>query len=216
LTKGEWESDLRFETYVDDAEQWIALLDKDRRFSKIIILGHSEGSLIGIIAAEHTDVAKFISVAGVGRPADKVLQEQLKGKLPPPLLSESDKILDSLRAGKTVAKVNPNLASLYRPSIQPYMISWMKYDPAREMGKLKIPVLIIQGTTDLQVGVNDAKLLAASKPDAKLVLIDNMNHVLKESNSDLKTNMSTYTNPELPLKNGLVEDIVYFIKSGRH
>ncbi len=207
------ESELRFETYINDVVAWISLLKTDKQFSSIIILGHSEGSLIGMVAAEQTNVAGFISISGVGRSADKVLQEQLKTKLPPQLLDESNKILDSLKIGKTVSNVNPNLVALYRPSVQPYMISWIKYDPAKEISKLKMPVLIIQGSTDLQVTIDDAKLLSISKPDSKLIIIDNMNHVLKESDSDIQKNMATYRNPDLPLKGELTTDIVNFIKA---
>jgi hypothetical protein len=207
------ESDVRFETFINDVVAWIALLKSDNRFSKIYILGHSEGSLIGMIAAEQTNTSGFISIAGAGKSADKILQEQLKTKLPPLLLDESNKILDSLKIGKTVSNVNPSLVSLYRPSVQPYMISWIKYDPAKEIGKLKIPVLIIQGTTDLQVTIDDSKLLSAANTNAKLLIIENMNHTLKESDSDIQKNMATYNNPDLPLKEGLTDDIVNFINS---
>lgn len=207
------ESDLRFDTYINDVVLWIELLKSDRRFSKIYILGHSEGSLIGMIAAEQTNTSGFISIAGAGKSADKMLQEQLKTKLSPQLLDESNKILDSLKIGKTVSNVNPSLVSLYHPSIQPYMISWIKYDPAKEIGKLKIPVLIIQGTTDLQVTVDDSKLLSAANTNAKFLIIENMNHTLKESDSDIQKNMATYNNPNLPLKEGLADDIVNFINN---
>lgn len=206
------ESDLRFETYTKDAVAWIELLKSDKRFSKVIVLGHSEGSLIGMIAAQQTNAGSFISVSGPGQSADKILQEQLKAQLPPQLMMESNKILESLKQGKTVAEVNATLAPLYRPSVQPYMISWMKYDPAQEIKKLKVPVLIIQGTTDLQVSVKDAKLLSAAKPEAKLVIVDNMNHVLKESVAAVNANMGTYQNANLPLKNGLIDIMVKFIK----
>jgi len=207
------ESDLRFETYVNDVNAWISLLRSDKRFSSIIVLGHSEGSLIGMIAAEQSKISAFISIAGAGRSADIILKEQLENKLPQQLMDESNKILDSLKAGKTVSNVNLVLASLYRPSVQPYMISWLRYDPAKEIGKLKIPVLIVQGSTDLQVPVKDANLLSAAKPDAKLLIIENMNHVLKESDSDLQKNMATYNNPALPLKSGLTEEIISFTKA---
>jgi len=206
------ETSIRFDTYVDDVVDWISMLKANKRFSKIYLLGHSEGSLIGMLAAEKTKIAAFISIAGAGKSADKILQEQLKDKLPPQLLSESDNIIDSLKAGKTVENVSPALNTLYRPSVQPYMISWMKYDPAKEISKLKIPVLIIQGTTDLQVPVSDARILEAANPDAKLVVIDNMNHVLKESDNDQQHNLATYRNPDFPLKAGLMNDLVQFIK----
>ena len=209
------ESDLRFETYINDVVAWISLLESDKRFSKVIVLGHSEGSLIGMIAAEKTQTGGFISIAGAGRSADKILQEQIKSQLPPQLMIESNNILESLKMGKTVATVNPLLASLYRPSVQPYMISWIKYDPAQEIKKLKVPVLIIQGTTDLQVTMNDAKLLSAAKPGAKLEIIANMNHVLKDVDANVQTNLATYSNPMLPLKSGLVENLVDFVKNGK-
>lgn len=205
------ESELTFETYINDVVAWILRIKSDQRFATIAVLGHSEGSLIGMIAAQQTNAAGLISLSGVGKSADKLLQEQLKTKLPPQLLNESNKILDSLRIGKTVSNVDPSLLSLYRPSVQPYMISWIKYDPQKEIGKLKMPVLIIQGSTDLQVSVEDAKLLSSAKPDAKLLIIDNMNHVLKESDSDIQSNMATYSNPALPLKAGLIDELVHFI-----
>jgi pimeloyl-ACP methyl ester carboxylesterase len=207
------ENDIRFDNYINDAIGWIDMLKQDKRFSKIFILGHSEGSLIGIVAAEQTPVSGFISVAGAGSPGDTILRKQLKNQLPPQLLKESNNVLDSLRSGKTVSKLSPVLLSLYRPSVQPYIISWFKYDPSVEIKKLRIPVLIVQGTTDIQVSVDDAKLLSAAKPDAQLLIIDNMNHILKEAEADRQKNIATYTNPDLPLKQELVQGIVLFIKN---
>ncbi|EFK97688.1 protein containing alpha/beta hydrolase fold [sediment metagenome] len=209
------ESELRFETYVNDVVAWISLLRSDNRFSKIIIAGHSEGSLTGMLAAQQSKAESFISIAGVGKSADKILQDQLKNKLPANLLDESNKIIDSLKMGKTVSNVNPALFALYRPGVQPYMISWIKYDPSKEIGKLNIPVLIIQGTTDLQVSVENARLLSAAKPDAELLIIENMNHVLKESDNDIQKNMATYRNLDLPLQTGLIDNMVSFIKSNK-
>jgi uncharacterized protein len=205
------ESDIRFETYINDVLDWISLLKSDKRFTKIFLLGHSEGSLIGMIAANQSKISGFISVAGPGRSWDKLFQDQLKDNLPPQLQGESNRILDSLKIGERVSNVNPFLLTLYRPSVQPYLISWIKYDPTIEISKLKIPVLIIQGSNDLQVTIEDANLLKASKSDAKLIIIDRMNHLLKESDSDIQKNTATYWNPELPLKPGLVDDIVDFI-----
>lgn len=205
------ESDLRFETYIDDVANWISSLKDNPRFSKIILLGHSEGSLIGIVAAEKIPVDVFISVSGPGRPADQILQEQLRGKLPLQLQSEAGTIIDSLKAGKTVANVSPSLKALFRSSVQPYLISHMKYDPVVEIAKLKIPVLIVQGNTDLQVPTADAELLAKASPGAKLLLVENMNHVLKDAPDDIQTNLGTYRNGNLPLKEGLVKGIVEFL-----
>ena len=122
-------------------------------------------------------------------------------------------ILDSLRNGKTVSHVNPNLAALFRPSVQPYMISWMKYDPSKEIQQLRIPILIIQGTADIQVGVDHARQLAASAPRAELKIIENMNHVLKIVEGDRNKNVATYMNPNLPISDELIKAITDFINT---
>ncbi|WP_419536539.1 hypothetical protein [Endozoicomonas sp.] len=83
------------------------------------------------------------------------------------------------------------LNSLFRPSVQPYMISWVQYDPAIEVAKLKIPTLIIQGSTDLQVGIHDAEFLATASPKAQKVIIQGMNHVLKDSATEASVNLET-------------------------
>jgi len=206
------EGQLRFETYIHDVVQWIKLVKQDKRFSEVFIAGHSEGSLIGIMAAQESKVNGFISIAGPGRRIDDELKKQLKGKLPPALYDEAAACFDTLRLGQTLSSVNPLLLSLLRPSIQPYMISWMKYDPCLEIQKLTIPILIIHGTTDIQVEEANAKLLKKTAPTAELVVIENMNHVLKEAPLDRQENMATYTDGTLPLKKELIELCAEFIK----
>ncbi|MGZ5253213.1 MAG: alpha/beta hydrolase, partial [Flavitalea sp.] len=155
---GKSEIDLRFENYIVDAEAWIDLLKKMNRFTSISVAGHSEGSLIGMVAAKKAN--KFVSIAGAGRSIDVVIKEQLINQ-PPQVKEHAYGILDTLKMGLNPTTVNPLVFSLFRPSIQPYMISWIKYDPAKEIDSLRqlnIPVLIIQGTRDIQVSVNDAEL----------------------------------------------------------
>ena len=174
------------------------------------VIGHSEGSLIGMLAAKQAKVDALVSIAGVGRPAPALIREQLDTKLPPRLKARSDRILDELVAGRTVTDVPKELAALYRPSVQPYLISWFKYDPAREIVALEIPVLIVQGTTDLQISVDDAKRLAAAKKDAKLRLIDGMNHVLKHATSPADQ-QTAYTDPSRPIEVEAVQAITVFL-----
>jgi pimeloyl-ACP methyl ester carboxylesterase len=206
------EEDLRFETYVDDAVAWVAFLKQQKRVAKVIVLGHSEGALVGTIAAQKADTAGLISIAGTGFRAAEVLRRQLGPQLPPDLKARAFAALAELEAGRTVANPPTELAALFRPSVQPYLISWFKYDPAAELAKVKVPVLIVQGTTDIQVGVDDAKALAAAKPDAKLMLIDGMNHILRAAPLDRAANAATYTNPALPLKPELVPAMVAFAR----
>jgi uncharacterized protein len=211
------EAELRFETYVNDAVAWLELLRKDLRFNKRFVIGHSEGSLIGMLAVQQSNVAGFISMAGSGRPIDQVLLEQLTPQLRADQLEETRRILGELKAGRNVAhpeeKLGAQLAAiLFRPSVQPYLISWLKYDPALEFAKLKTPSLIIQGTTDVQVSLKDAERLA-SAISQKPVLIEGMNHVLKSATLEPASQNLTYTNPDLPLVSQLLEVILKFIKA---
>jgi len=205
------ENDLRFDDYVNDAKDWINLLKQDKRFTTVIVIGHSEGSLIGMIAAAEANADKYISIAGAGRPADKIIREQLSSQ-PDSLRQQTSAIMDTLLQGKTVSNVDPSLNVLFRSSVQPYLISWFKYDPQTEIKKLKIPVLIIQGTSDIQVTENDAKLLAAAKPDAQLAMIENMNHIFRIVNGGREENIATYSNPSLPISQELVDSIADFIE----
>lgn len=202
------EKDLRFDDYVSDAGEWIQLLKKDKRFSEIIVIGHSEGSLIGMLAGTSAD--KFISIAGFGQSADLILKEQL-GSQPKMVQDLSFPIIDSLKNGKTVDSVPPILKSLFRPSVQPYMISWFRYDPRIEIRKLSVPVLIIQGTNDIQVGVENARQLSDANREAELLLIDNMNHIFRITDGDRMANIATYSNIELPVSRELAEAVTGFI-----
>ena len=59
------------------------------------------------------------------------------------------------------------LMTLFRPSVQPYLISWYRYNPQEVIAKLRQPVLILQGDKDVQVSEEDAKLLKQSLPKAQ-------------------------------------------------
>lgn len=153
------EVDLRFDMYIEDAERWGRLLREDRRFSQLIIVGHSEGALIGTVACRRLGAQGFISIAGAGYPAFEVLETQLKKNMPSDLLSESNAILELLKRGATTEKVPSSLLALFRPSVQPYLISWFRYDPVHELSQLTVPALIVHGTTDIQVSKSDAERL---------------------------------------------------------
>ena len=205
------EQDLRFEHYIADVEDWIELLRQDQRFSRIVVIGHSEGSLLGMIAAQTKTIEKFISIAGSGHSADKTLTEQLKSQ-PPEITNMTTPIIESLRQGKTVNDVTPMLYALFRPSVQPYLISWFKYDPAEEIAKLKMPVLVVQGSTDIQVNEKDALILAQAGRNVKVKIIKGMNHILKEADEDRMKNIRTYNQPQLPIMKELIDSVVDFIK----
>jgi pimeloyl-ACP methyl ester carboxylesterase len=203
------EQDLRFDTYVDDAIGWLRKLHSDARFSDIVVAGHSEGSLIGMIAAQHAPADAFVSLEGAGRPAATVLREQLKPKLPPELYAKADAIISSLQRGETVADVPTELNALFRPSVQPYLMSWFKYDPAIEIAKLHVPITVVQGTADIQVTMEDANALHRAAPSSRLVIVQGMNHMLKYApdTSSQAAILAGYQNPSLAVVPQVVEAV---------
>ena len=205
------EADLRFDTYVDDAAAWIDKLAHDPRFSSVVVIGHSEGSLIGMVAARKAKAGGFISLAGAGHPAYELLRRQLAGKLPGELAVANERILTALQHGEKSEPVPPALAALYRPSVQPYLISWFNYVPAERIALLEVPVLIVQGDTDIQVDGNEAAALKTAKPQAQLALIPGMNHVLKMVPADMARQFASYSDPTLPLAPALRSAILDFM-----
>lgn len=161
-----------------------------------------------MMAADKAD--GFISIAGAGKSIGDILKEQLRTQ-PQSMQDQASILIDSLSKGLNVHNVSPELQPLFRPSIQPYMMSWLKLNPQTELKKLKVPVMIVQGTTDIQIGVEDAKLLAKAKPEAKLLIIEKMNHILRTVDGDSAANLSTYNNASLPLSEGLISGISEFI-----
>lgn len=210
------ERNLSVEGYVDDAVAWSQKLKNDPRFGPLILLGHSEGALIATLAAPRADAAALISLSGSARPVDQVIREQLARSLPPPLMLRSNQILDSLKAGHTDADVPAPLQPIFRPSVQPYLISLFRQDPAKAFAQLKMPALIVQGSNDMQVGVGDAQALKAAKPDAELVVIDGMNHVMRIVPADVKRQLASYKDPNLPLAAELGGKLIEFIDGIRN
>jgi len=204
------EKTLSFEDFINDAKDVVTYFKAQKKYAKIIIAGHSEGSLIGMVASK-TNVDGYVSLAGAGRPIDEVLSEQI-AKNSPSIKEAADKDLALLKEGKTFENKNPMLASLFRESVQPYMISWIKYNPQEEIKKLQLPILIINGTKDIQVPPSDAELLHKANPKSTLKIIENMNHIFKEIKVD-EDNVKSYSDPKLPVIPELIEVMTSFINS---
>ena len=202
------EEKMTFEDEVNDA--LLVVNHFKDKYKKIILIGHSEGALIGLLVAQKVVVSKFVSISGAGNSSATLIEEQI-GKSAPQLKKESQKIISQLRKGELVENISPYLAPVFRKSVQPYLISWFKYEPTKEIAKLQIPILIVQGTNDLQVEDKEAQLLKEAQPKAQLLLIEGMNHVLKKVKT-LEENQQSYLNPDLPISGELVEGIASFIK----
>lgn len=211
------EEDLRFSHLANDARAWAAETARLTGQPCAWLIGHSEGALVALAAVEGDDdvICGLVLLSGAGRTARVVLEEQLGPQLPEPLRTEAFEALAELEAGRLVPDAPAALAALFRPSVQPYLISWLALDPAALAAGYEGPMMIGQGSTDIQTTVIDARALAAARPDAQLVIWDGVNHLLKIAPADRAANAATYSNPDLPLAPGVVEDIAGFILEPR-
>lgn len=204
------ESKVNFGDFIQDAVSILKYFQKDERFSKIYIIGHSQGSLIGMIAAQN-GADGFISIAGAGQEIDDVIVDQLAQQAPG-LADNARSSFDDLRVNGVAHNYSPGLASIFRKEIQPFIFSWMQYNPQEEIAKLNIPVLIINGDQDIQVQISEAELLKTAKPDASYKIIPGMNHIFKYIQGNPLENSKSYNQYDLPVMPDLIDIIVKFIK----
>lgn len=205
------EDDATFTMFVDDARAWAEETARLTGQPCVWLIGHSEGALIALAAVQDGNdrICGVVLLSGAGRPAADVIRDQLAAA-PEPMRGLAMTALADLEAGRTTASV-PGLEALFRPSIQPYLISWFALDPAALAAAYDGPMFIGQGSTDIQTGVVDAEAIKAARPDATMVIWDGANHLLKIAPADRAANLATYRDPVLPLAPGVVEDVAGFI-----
>jgi uncharacterized protein len=201
--------------YATDVNAWIAVIQQGSGASCVWLLGHSEGGLVALAAARNSHVCGVILVSAAGRPMGELVREQLKANpANAPLLDQALPAIDALEAGKKVdtSGMPAPLLRLFNPRVQGFLISVFSYDPAQIIAGYTKPVLIVQGLRDIQVREADARLLKKADPAATLVLLADMNHVLKSVTSDdVRANVATYGDSSLPLAPGVVEAISTFL-----
>ncbi|MGK0414641.1 MAG: pimeloyl-ACP methyl ester carboxylesterase [Polaribacter sp.] len=194
--------------FVSDVKEVVNYFKNDSRFTEIILAGHSQGSLIAMLTLNNVD--KYISIAGAGETIDKTLVRQVTAQSAD-FRKLTENYLRELKETGEIKQVDPNLMSLFAPQNQPFLASWIALNPLEEIKKVTIPALIINGNKDLQVQVLDAENLKKAKPDAQLVIIKNMNHVLKNIENDAD-NMKSYMSADFSISKQLIQTIVEFVK----
>lgn len=210
IRKGSVDKDIIFDDFVNDASDVLSYFKEQDAYSKIYVIGHSQGSLVGMLAAKkHAD--GFISLAGAGQNIGDVIVNQVTN-MAPLLGEEAQKVVNELKQGKTTTNYPAALASVFNIDIQAFMINWMEYNPAEIIKDLEIPILIVNGTKDLQVSENEAQLLKEANEKAELEIIENMNHVLFEIKGDDLENSKSYNESFRPISSQLMEAITGFIK----
>lgn len=209
-------NDVTIAAYAADVRRWIASARAETGVKCIWLLGHSEGGLVALKAAQDADgVCGALLVASVGRPLGTILRQQLESNpANAPILPDAMKAIDALEKGERVSVegMHPALQGLFNPAVQGFLIDLMANDPSKLAATLTVPTLIVAGAKDLQTPVADGEALAAAQPEAKLVVLEDMNHVLKTVEADGRgINLATYSDPALPIHPELVEAVANFV-----
>ena len=202
-------NEVRFSDYIRDVTSIINHFKDTNKFKKIVVIGHSEGALIGMIASRSI-ADQFISIAGAAEDYLTLIQRQLSIQ-PPYVKSMSDPIIEKLKNKELVDSVPPLLNSLFNKSIQKYLIDASSYHPEEEISRLDMPILIIQGTHDIQIDIDDAIKLDMAAKNSQLELIEGMNHVFRQASENRLLNIQTYGNPNIPIDNNMVDIVSEFI-----
>lgn len=203
--------------YADDVHSWTATLTRKTGRRCIWLLGHSEGGLVALLAAQRPEgVCGVILLSAAGRPIGAVLRDQLRANpANAPFLDAALRAIASLEAGQRVPAANlpAPLQGLFRDAVQGYWIDLLKYDPAQLIAAVERPVLILQGTRDLQVSVGDAEALERAQRKATLTLLPGVNHVLRPvASDDRAANAATYADATLTIAPSVAEAVARFVK----
>ena len=198
-----------FDDLVADAKLVVTHFKDSKRFKNITLIGHSQGSLVAMLASEGAD--KYISLAGPSDRIDVTIVKQITAQSAE-LGKTAEMHFKELAETGDIKEVNPFLMSIFAKPNLPFIGSWIKYDPVKEIGNIKMPTLIINGAKDIQVKIADAKALKEGNPNAKMIIIDNMNHVLKHIEKDTD-NMPSYFSPDYDLSKELIQTLTEFVKS---
>jgi pimeloyl-ACP methyl ester carboxylesterase len=208
---GRPENEVRISQFADDAVDIAHWLRAQSGVGSIALIGHSEGGVIALLSAARVKPAAIVLLSSPGRKFATILREQSAAPgLPPDFTREAHQTIAALERGEDVAEVSPMLASIFRPSVQPFIRSLMALDPAGLLRSYRGSVLIVGGGRDLQIGRSDFDLLTGARPDAAGYWDPSMGHTLKSA----RTAQEAYTDPRSPLATGLAERIAEFIRSG--
>lgn len=214
IRKGNVDMSIRFDDFITDAISVLKYFDTSETYNNIYIIGHSQGSLVGIVAAKE-GADGFISLAGAGKPIDEVIIDQITNTAP--IFTEDTKrVFSIMKEGKTTTDFPQALTSIFNLEVQPFMMSWMQYNPQEEISTLEIPIVIINGTKDLQVSVDEANLLNKANSISIIKIIDNMNHILVPIQGDTLENSKSYNESKRVISEELIQSIISFIRSNNH
>jgi hypothetical protein len=209
IRSGRADEGVLFDDFVTDVKSIITFFKSSGSFDHIYLLGHAQGSLVGLLALTE-DITGFISINGSSKNIGDTLIEQV-AQSAPELKEATVSVVNELKNGRTTLNYPKSLDNAFNLETQAFLISWMAYEPKEIISKLSVPGLIIHGSKDLQLSTEEGKALYNSCESCKLVVIENMNHMLFEIFGDELENYKSYSDPNFQISKELIGNIVEFI-----
>jgi alpha-beta hydrolase superfamily lysophospholipase len=203
--------DFRFVNFVDDAAALVNYLRGSGKFSKVIVVGHSEGGLVGILTMRRVPVDRLVLLVTAARRQGDLVKAQLEKTVPPDVFEPIAKAIDAVMAGQIVDPPPPGFS--VAPSMQPGIASAFTEDPIDPLKKVTEPTLIIGGGRDRQVARVDFAALSAASPVAKTLWLPDMNHVLVDV-TDEADDIKAYSDAERPLDPAMIDAVAAFVLAG--
>jgi pimeloyl-ACP methyl ester carboxylesterase len=201
--------DFRFKDYADDAVALTNYLREGGKFSRVALVGHSEGGLVAILAAQRVGIDRLVLLVTSARRQGDLLKAQLEKKLAPDVFAPIAKAVDAIMAGQIVDPPPPGLS--IPPAMQPGIASAFVEDPIDPLKKIVTPTLIVGGGRDRQVARLDFMALSTASPAAKTLWLPDMNHVLNDVTNDAD-DLAAYTQSDRPLDADLIEAVAAFVQ----
>ena len=161
LSTGDIE-DVTTEGFCRDAAAGIAFLRKTGHFSKIGVLGHSEGGSIAFMLAAQKKCDFIVSMAGPGLRGDSIIVEQ------------TNELLRQQGQPATMTVRQMRLTMLLQKT-NPWYDYFVDFDPAPVIKQIKCPALLLNGDKDSQV------MAASNIPVIRALLSDNEKHQLPDN-----------------------------------
>ena len=203
------EKRIRFDDFVNDAREAIHYF-KNAGYAEIVVIGHGQGALVAELALTQEPVDKLITLTPAGEAIDKIILDLLSAQAPA-LTENAQEAFTDLRKTGSAVHVSPPLMSFLSPEVQPFMLSWMQYDPAAILAKLTMPIMVISGSKDLQMPEGQGELLARANVNTKYMQIADMNHILKKIEGDDLENARSTNESGRPVVPELIDSVVKFI-----
>jgi fermentation-respiration switch protein FrsA (DUF1100 family) len=202
-----------FDDFVNDAVGGARALSADHRFSKIVVLGHSEGALIAErVANLGAPVAGVAMLAGIGRPLMTVIREQFARQVDSAQMASFDRVLLEYLGNGPMPDVPQAFQVLINLRVRRFLQTESVLDPAAEARRLPVPLLVVQGATDIQVSVADAEAIRAARPAADVHILPAASHMFVRAESSAPAAQSPgYTDPSAPLVPELVPLVADFV-----